>query len=93
MLSHRLRRSLPVLILLAGLVLPLTPAAAFSLPSTVTHHSSTGLGSSVWAWLSHLFQAAWKKNGMTIDPNGQPGATAPPGPHGDNNGSIPDPKG
>lgn len=90
MLSHRQRRSLPVLILLIGLVLPLTPASALSLRSVVTHVSSGGLG--VWAWLSHLFRATWEKNGMTIDPNGQPAATAPPGPHTDN-GSMPDPDG
>ncbi|HEV7785572.1 MAG TPA: hypothetical protein VGQ28_09575 [Thermoanaerobaculia bacterium] len=80
MLSYRRHRSLPVLILLAGLTL--TPASAFSLRSAVTHHSPRDFGSSVWAWLSHLVQAAWEKNGMTIDPNGQPTATTPPGPNG-----------
>jgi len=86
----RLRRSLPVLALLAGLVLPLSPASA--LPVAAPHHSFQALGSSVWTWLTHLFQAAWEKNGMAIDPNGQPAAAAPPGPQGDN-GSQPDPNG
>ena len=93
MFSLRLRRCLPVLALLAGLVLPLSPAHALPRPVTATHSSSLqALGSSVWAWLTHLFQATWEKNGMTIDPNGQPAATAPPGPQGDN-GSQPDPDG
>jgi hypothetical protein len=86
--SYRLRRSVPVLILilLAGLILPLTPASAFPLPSAVTLHSSRSLGSSVWAWLAHLFHATGEKNGMAIDPNGQPAA------NGDT-GSQPDPHG
>jgi hypothetical protein len=93
MLSKRLRRSLPVLLLLlAGLVHPLAPATAFSLSSTTTHHSSKGLGSAVWTWLARLFQVTWEKNGMTIDPNGQPSTPAPPLPQG-LNGSMPDPKG
>jgi hypothetical protein len=92
MLSHRLRRSLPVLFLLAGLVLPLNRASAFSLTPAPTHQSSRGLGSAVWTWLAHLFQVTWEKNGMTIDPNGQPSTPAPPLPQG-LNGSMPDPKG
>ncbi|MBW8878198.1 MAG: hypothetical protein JF614_24820 [Acidobacteria bacterium] len=90
--SLRLRRCLPVLVLLAGLVLPLSPAHAFPHPVVAPHHSAKGPSSSVWAWLAHLFHATWEKNGMTIDPNGQPTATAPPGPPGDN-GSMPDPDG
>jgi hypothetical protein len=92
MTSRRLRRSLPVLVLLAGLVLPLAPAAAFSFPTVALHQSSEGLGSAIWAWLSHLLQATWEKNGMTIDPDGQPTAITPPSPHVDK-GSQPDPNG
>jgi hypothetical protein len=92
MLSNRLRRSLPVLFLLAGLVLPLTRASAFSPPYAVTHHSSRSLSSAAWAWLAHLFHATWEKNGMTIDPDGKPATTAPPMPQGPN-GFMPDPRG
>ncbi len=89
--SLRLRRCLPVLALLVGLVLPFSPAHALPRPVTATHPSSLqALGSSVWTWLTHLFHATWEKNGMTIDPNGQPTAAAPPGSQGDN-GSMPDP--
>jgi len=84
MLSNRLRRSLPVLFLLSGFVLPFTPTSALSLPSAPTHQSSRG--SAIWAWLAHLFHAAWEKNGMAIDPNGQPTANGA-------TGSLPDPHG
>jgi len=90
MLSHRLRRSFPVLILVAGLVLPLTPVSAFSLSSAPPHQFSRG--SAVWAWLAHLFHAAWEKNGMTIDPDGKPAATAPSAPQG-SDGFMLDPRG
>jgi hypothetical protein len=89
MLSNRLRRSLPVLFLLAGLVLPFTPTSALSLPSAPTHQSSRG--SAIWAWLAHLFHATWEKNGMTIDPDGKPSAN-PPVPQVPNV-AMPDPRG
>ena len=88
MLSYRLRRCLPVLFLLAGLVLSFTPATALS-HSAATHQSSRG--DAIWAWLAHFFHATWEKNGMTIDPNGQP-AVNPPVPQVPNV-PMPDPRG
>ncbi len=89
MLSNRLRRSLPVLFLLAGLILPLTQASAVPLPTSPTHQSS--MGSAIWVWLTHLFQATWAKNGMTIDPDGKPTAAVPSEPQMPN-GPMPDPR-
>ncbi len=83
MLSRMLRRSLYVLVVLTGLALPLTPASAFSLPTGApSHRSSKSPGSSVWAWVLHHVQVIWEKNGMAIDPNGQPSAApSQPDPH------------
>jgi hypothetical protein len=90
------RRALPVLTLLAGLVLPFSPSHAIP-PSAAAPHASSPktLGSSLWAWVAHLLEAAWRKNGMAIDPNGQPAGTGSAGtaPVGGDNGSMPDPNG
>ncbi|MEA2599699.1 MAG: hypothetical protein QOF89_691 [Acidobacteriota bacterium] len=89
------RRTLSALLLVAGLVLPLNPGHA--LPPSAAHNISSprDLASSVWAWLTHLFDAAWRKNGMMIDPNGQPvqknGMTIDP--NGQPGGTGPGPSG
>jgi hypothetical protein len=82
---HRQRCVLPILALLAGLVLPLNPVHALPFSATAPHISSPKtLSSSVWAWLTHLFDTTLQKNGMAIDPNSQPG---------EKNGMMIDPNG
>ena len=72
--NHRLRRTLPVFLLLAALLsmsLPIQAAAA--------HHSSavirkvTAVGEGVLSWLRNLFSGLGiAKEGMSIDPDGKP---------------------
>ncbi|HWM95034.1 MAG TPA: hypothetical protein VN493_30040 [Thermoanaerobaculia bacterium] len=88
-----LRRRLPALVLLGGLVL--LPAAARALP---VHPGQEGPAAvrvqvrGVLEWLGQVFSSAWAgespDNGMMIDPNGQPTSNT----EGDN-GMLIDPDG
>ncbi len=84
--NRRLRRSLPLLLLLAALVfagLPVQAAARRSpaRPSAKIWRVAV-LGESAFSWLRNLLMGLWMpagaKEGMTIDPDGQPHQNAVP---------------
>jgi hypothetical protein len=91
--NRSLRSALPVALLLAALVftsLPVQAAAARRPPAPVWRVAV--LGEDALAWLRNLFSGLWlrgsAKEGMTIDPDGQPrpGASSDEGMSIDPNG-------
>ena len=81
--NHRLRRTLPVFLLLAILLCASLPlqAAAVHRPSAVVWKVAV-LGEHALSWLRNLLSGLGMrgiaKEGPTIDPNGQPHQSATP---------------
>jgi len=91
--NHRLRRTLPVFLLLAALLFTSLPLQA----AAVRHSSArvwkvTAVGEDLLSWLRNLFSGLGMrgiaKEGPTIDPNGNPhqGASSDEGMSIDPNG-------
>jgi len=81
--NHRLRRTLPVFLLLAILLFASLPlqAAAVHRPLTVTWKVAA-IGEDALSWLRNFFSGLGMrgiaKEGPTIDPDGKPHSSTPP---------------
>jgi len=81
--NHRLRRTLPVFLLLAALLSTSLPAQAVAARRPLVPVRKVAiLGEDALSWLWNLFSGLWmrgiSKEGPSIDPDGQPHQSAPP---------------